>query len=176
MKKQPTYSPEVKERAVRLVLECELDHKSRSAAVQGGARPQTQLMVDFIDQHADEYGVEPICKQLPIAPSTYHRHKRLIEHPEQRSNRAQKNESLELEIKRVWSESYGNYGVRKVWLQLGRESISAARCTVARLMKRLGLQGVRRGRRIKTTFSSPADKKPMDLVKRDFSALRPNQL
>ena len=133
-------------------------------------------MVDFIDQHRDQYGVEPICKLLPIAPSTYRRVKQFEVNPSLRSARAQRDAVLKPEIKRVWEDSYENYGVRKVWLQLKREAIQVARCTVARLMKQLNLQGVKRSRRIKTTIQSDEDNKPVDLVKRDFSATRPNQL
>ncbi len=133
-------------------------------------------MVDFIDQHREQYGVEPICHLLPIAPSTYRRLKQHEANPTLRATRVQQDEQLTPEIKRVWKNSYENYGARKVWLQLKREAINVARCTVARLMKQLNLQGVRRGRRIKTTIGSDADSKPLDLVKRDFSATRPNQL
>ena len=96
-------------------------------------------MVDFIDQHRDEHGVEPICKELPIAPSTYRRCKALERQPEKRSKRTRRDDQLCHDIQRVWEESDRNYGARKVWKQLGRESISAARCTVERLMKHLGL-------------------------------------
>ncbi len=133
-------------------------------------------MVDFIDQHRDQYGVESICKVLPIAPSTYRRSKQLESNPTQRCARAKHDEQLEPEIERVWDESYCNYGARKVWLQLNREAFSVARCTVERLMKKLGLQGVRRGRIKKTTISCVHDEKPLDLVKRNFTAHHPNQL
>ena len=113
-------------------------------------------MVDFIDQHRNEHGVEPICKELPIAPSTYRRCKALERQPEKRSERARRDDQLCHDIQRVWEESDRNYGARKVWKQLSRESISAARCTVERRMKHLGLQGVRRGRRCITTISTEA--------------------
>jgi len=133
-------------------------------------------MVNFIDSHRDEYGVEPICHILPIAPSTYHRHKDLVRHPEKRSKRSQRNEYLSHEIQRVWQESYRNYGAHKVWKQLHRESIPVARCTVERLMKSLGISGVRRGKRCITTIPSEQADRPLDLVQRQFTADRPNQL
>jgi putative transposase len=212
MKKQPGYSKEVRERAVRMVLTSEHDHASRWSAIQSiaskigctpetlrswikkmevdvGSRPgvpsdhtermkklerenrelkraneilrkaadffrpsgvrsaavaaPTEVMVDFIDQYRDRYGVEPIWKELPIAPSTYHHHKTLEQHPERRCERVKNDEQLTPEIQRVWLENHRNYGARKIWKQLNRESIPAARCTV----ERLGLEGVRRGRR-----------------------------
>jgi len=133
-------------------------------------------MVDFIDQYRDVHGVEPICKELRIAPSTYHHYKTLERHPERRSTRVKCDEQLSPEIQRVWEENHRNYGARKVWKQLKRESVPMARCTVERLMKRLGIEGVRRGRRCITTIPSEAAHKPLDLVNREFSALHPNQL
>ena len=94
-------------------------------------------MVDFIDQHRDEHGVEPICRELPIAPSTYRRCRALERQPEKHSERARRDDQPGHDIRRVWEESDRNYGARKVWKQPGRESISAARCTVERLMKHL---------------------------------------
>ena len=133
-------------------------------------------MVDFIDQYKSSYGVEPICKELPIAPSTYYRIKHLVNNPDQRSKRVQNDEFLKQEILRVWHENHCVYGVLKVWKQMLREGISVARCTVARLMKALEIHGVRRGRVCKTTVSSPDDEKPLDLVNREFKASAPNQL
>ena len=133
-------------------------------------------MVAFIDQYRDVHGVEPICKELPIAPSTYHHYKTLEQHPQRRSARAKCDEQLSPEIQRVWEENHRNYGARKVWKQLKRESVPVARCTVERLMKKLGIEGVRRGRRCITTIPSEAAHKPLDLVNREFSALHPNQL
>lgn len=92
-------------------------------------------MVDFIDRHRDLYGVEPICQLLPIAPSTYHRCKVLERDPDKRSERSKREEQLSPDIQRVWEESDRNYGARKVWKQLLRESIPVARCTVERLMQ-----------------------------------------
>lgn len=133
-------------------------------------------MVEFIDQERDQYGVEPICEVLPIAPSTYYRNKYLSGHPEQRCARVQKDEALMPEITRVYEENNGVYGARKVWKQLKRESTSTARCTVERLMHRLGLEGVRRGKRCITTIQDELADKPLDLVNRQFTAERPNQL
>ena len=133
-------------------------------------------MVAFIDQYRGTYGVEPICQELPIAPSTYYRCKQLEREPERRSRRAKSDEKLIPEIQRVWQESHRNYGARKVWKQLHRETIPAARCTVERLMGREGLEGVRRGKRCITTIPDDIADKPLDLVQRQFKALRPNQL
>jgi transposase InsO family protein len=133
-------------------------------------------MVEFIDRHRDEYGVEPICDVLPIAPSTYHHHKLLEHNPERRSLREKRDEELCLEIDRVWRESHCNYGARKVWKQMHREAIPVARCTVERLMAKLGIAGVRRGKRCITTVPSDMAEKPLDLVRRQFVADRPNQL
>lgn len=133
-------------------------------------------MVDYIDHHRDKFGVEPICQVLSIAPSTYHRHKQLEESPEKRSNRSRRDDELLPEIQRVWQESYRNYGAYKIWKQLHRESVDVARCTVERLMKKLGIAGVRRGKRCITTIPSDLADRPLDLVKRQFTADRPNQL
>ena len=133
-------------------------------------------MVDFIDAHRDEFGVEPICEVLPIAPSTYRRCKALERAPEQRSARALRDEQLLPQIERVWEESHRNYGARKVWKQLQRESVRVARCTVERLMREAGLQGVRRGQRCRTTLPAAVEQPPQDLVQRRFTAERPNQL
>ena len=133
-------------------------------------------MVDFIDQYRAHHGVEPICKLLPIAPSTYWRGKTQSRQPESRCARSKRDEQLLPEIQRVWKESDQNYGARKVWLQLNKEFVIVARCTVERLMKRLGIVGVRRGKRCITTVPDESATKPLDLVQRVFSAERPNQL
>jgi transposase InsO family protein/transposase-like protein len=240
MSKPKTYSPEVRERAVRMVFEHESEHTSQWAAIQSiaekigcsgetlrnwvrqaernqgtrpglstedrarlkelerenrelrraneilrkasayfaqaSARPPTALMVSFIDDHREEYGVEPICRVLPIAPSTYYHHKAREADPTLRPARSQRDEQLREQIRRVWKENFQVYGVRKVWRQLNREGHTAARCTVARLMSGLGLFGAVRGRRFKTTVPAELADRPMDLVERDFSAERPNQL
>jgi putative transposase len=128
-------------------------------------------MIAYIHAHKDRYGVEPICRVLPIAPSTYY-------HATRRpaSARAIRDTKLKGEITRVHAEHFGVYGARKVWRQLHREGITVARCTVERLMRELGLEGVRRGKPHRTTTPEAAATRPADLVGRDFSATRPNQL
>jgi len=134
-------------------------------------------MVSFIEEHREENGVEPICRQLPIAPSTYYEQKARKADPSKRPNRAIRDAALRDEIERVWKEHFGVYGARKVWRQLKREEIGVARCTVERLMRAMGLEGAIRGRRYKkTTIADEASERPADLVQRDFSADRPNQL
>ncbi len=134
-------------------------------------------MVTFIDEHHEEHGVEPICRQLPIAPSTYYEQKAREADLSRLPDRAVRDAQLREEIERVWKEHFGVYGVRKVWRQLIREEIGVARCTVERLMRQMGLQGAIRGRRYKkTTVANEAATRPADLVQRDFSADRPNQL
>ena len=133
-------------------------------------------MVAFVDDHREAYGVEPICSVLPIAPSTYYRHKAREADPALHPARAQRDEELRVEIQRVWKDNFQVYGVRKIWRQLNREGQGVARCTVARLMRGLGLAGAARGRRFRTTVPADAAHRPMDLAQRDFSARRPNQL
>jgi len=138
----------------------------------------------FIDDHREVYGVEPtpdrvrgrFCRVLPIAPTTYRVHSARLADPSLRSDRAKRDAGLRPEIERVWKANYEVYGVRKVWRQLNREGIEVARCTVARLMKELGLAGVVRGKPVKTTLSNPATPCPEDRVKRQFHAPRPNAL
>jgi putative transposase len=134
-------------------------------------------MVTFIDQHRAMYGVEPICAVLPIAPSTYFRHKGHQRTPETRSARARRDDELRAAIQRIWDANHQVYGPRKVWKQLRREGHTVARCTVERLMRAMGLRGASRGRAWKiTTQSDPAVSRPADLVDRQFTATRPNQL
>jgi len=134
-------------------------------------------MVGFIDDHRAEYGVEPICSVLPIAPSTYHEQKARQADLSKRSDRALMDLALREDIERVWKENFGVYGVRKVWRQLRRESHVVARCTVERLMREMGLSGAIRGKRFKrTTLVDESARRPADLVQRDFTATRPNQL
>lgn len=133
-------------------------------------------MIAFIDDNRQEYGVEPICRVLPIAPSTYHDHAAKKRDPSLLSERASRDETLKIEIKRVFSENFCVYGVRKVWLQLRREAFSTARCTVERLMQQMGLRGVIRGKPVRTTVSGPADSCPLDRVHRQFHAPAPNRL
>ncbi len=133
-------------------------------------------MVAFIDAHREAYGVEPICAVLPIAPSTYYEAKARQADPTRHSARAQQDARLRPEILRIWRAHRQVYGGRKVWKQLGREGHVVARCTVARLMRALGLRGVVRGRRVRTTRPEAVAERPQDLVRRDFQATRPNQL
>jgi transposase InsO family protein len=133
-------------------------------------------MVGFIDQHRAEYGVEPICAQLPITPSTYYEHKAREAEPERLPPRVRRDVEISQEIQRVWDDNFQVYGARKVWRQLGRNGIAVARCTVERLMRSLGLQGVVRGAKRRTTISRDQTEYPADLVKRQFDAIRPNQL
>lgn len=133
-------------------------------------------MVGFIDAHREMYGVEPICAVLPIAPSTYYEQKARQADPRRQPARVQREARLRPEIQRVWQANRRVYGAKKVWKQLNRETIPVARCTVARLMRDLGLRGVVRGRRITTTIPDALAARPRDLVERDFRATRPNQL
>jgi transposase InsO family protein len=133
-------------------------------------------MIAFIDNHRDAYGVEPIARVLPIAPSTYYQHKAEQRDPGLRSARAHRDEILRGEIARVFDANYRVYGVHKVWRQLNREGITVARCTVRRLMRELGLRGATRGRAFKTTTVAGAGPRPADLVERDFVVSAPNRL
>jgi putative transposase len=134
-------------------------------------------MVRFIDQHRAAYGVEPICRVVPIAPSTYFRWKAQESDPTTRSPRALRDEVLKAIIQRIWTEQQQVYGSRKIWKQMGREGLREARCRVRRLMRALGLRGAVRGRAWTTTTQpAPAADRPADLVARQFSATRPNQL
>jgi transposase InsO family protein len=136
-------------------------------------------MVSFIDEHRDAYGVEPICAVLPIAPSTYHAHKQLQADPKRRCRRARRDEVLRERIRGVWEENFAVYGVRKVWRELKRRypDEPVARCTVARLMAEMGLEGAVRGHKfVRTTIADDAVARPQDLVTRQFQATAPNQL
>ncbi|UNO24362.1 IS3-like element IS51 family transposase [Pseudomonas amygdali] len=240
MKKLPKYSPEVRERAIRMVFEHLPEYESQWATISaiapkigctpetlrlwvrqsernsgqrdglstverervkllerenrqlrqaneilrkasayfcpGGARPPIQTMKTFIDENRQSYGVEPICKVLPIAPSTYYRYAAQQADPSQQSARAQRDQELGEHIQRVWDEHFHVYGVRKVWRQLLREGQQVARCTVQRLMGELVLQGVVRGKPVKTTVSDQARPCPQDHVNRQFVAECPNAL
>ena len=136
-------------------------------------------MVSFIDDHREAYGVEPICAVLPIAPSKYHAHKALQIYPERRCPRARRDDVLRERIRQVWEENFAVYGLRQVWRELKRKHRDepVARCTVARLMDELGLQGAVRGRKfVRTTIADEAVMRPQDLVTRQFKATAPNQL
>jgi putative transposase len=142
----------------------------------GARRPPVEEMISFIDDHRGTHGVEPICKVLPIAPSTYRAHVAKRSDPAKLSLRARQGLALQPEIARVFAANFEVYGARKVWLQLNREGLSVARCTVARLMRGMGLRGVIRGKPIRTTFSDKAAPCPADHVNRQFHAPRPNVL
>ena len=131
-------------------------------------------MIAFIDDHRAAYGVEPICEVLRIAPSTYHAHAAVRADPAKGSARSRRGAELCAEIRRVHEANFGVYGVRKVWRQLRREGIPAARCTVARLMRRMGLRGVIRGKSTRTTVPDKATPCPADKVNRQFQVPRPN--
>ena len=133
-------------------------------------------MIAFIDAHRSEYGVERICEQLPIAPSTYYEHKRREVDPSRLPSRVQRDGELTGSIHRVWEENFRVYGARKVWRQLHREGVPVARCTIERLMRRDGLCGVVRGRKKRTTFPADVADRPLDRVHRQFVASRPDQL
>jgi transposase InsO family protein len=133
-------------------------------------------MIAFVDDHRGEYGVEPICRVLPIAPSTYRAHAARRADPSTAPPRVQRDAMLKAHVRRVWDENFQVYGVRKVWRQLGREGIDVARCTVARLMREMGLQGAARGKTVRTTISDKAAPCPRDKVNREFRAPAPNRL
>ncbi|TPG16470.1 IS3 family transposase [Sphingomonas koreensis] len=234
------YAPEVRDRAVRMVLDHQKDHASRWAAVvsiaakigcaaqtlhewvkkaevdsgrragvptdvaaqlkalerenrelrqaneilrkasayfcSGGARPPVQAMIAFIDDQRAVHGVEPICKVLPIAPSTYHAHVAQRRDPLRLSARARRDVALRVEVRRVFDANFRVYGVRKVWRQLQREGFDVARCTVARLMRAMGLAGVIRGKPVRTTIGDRSAPCPLDRVNRQFRAPAPNML
>ena len=133
-------------------------------------------MVAFIDDHRAAYGVEPICAVVPIAPSTYYEQKARQADATRQPARAQRDARLRPEIQRVWDANLQVYGVKKVWKQLNREQIPVARCTVGRLMRALGLRGTVRDGTTWTTQPALAATRPADLVDRNFTATRPNEL
>jgi len=133
-------------------------------------------MVQFVDAHRAQHGVAPICAQLPIAPSVYYEAKARQRDASRLPRRAQLDQELSTAIHRVYETNFRVYGARKVWRQLGREGIAVARCTVERLMHVDALQGVVRGRKCRTTIADETAARPLDLVKRQFTATRPNQL
>ena len=133
-------------------------------------------MRDFIDKHRDTFWVEPVCKVLQVAPSAYRRHAALLREPYKRCARARRDDELTPEIQRVWQANMQVYGADKVWRQLAREGVTVARCTVERLMRRLGLRGVMRGKVVRTTVGDAKAPCALDLVNRQFRAERPNQL
>ena len=132
--------------------------------------------MSFIDAHREDLGVEPICRELAVAPSSYHEHARRQADPGKRPARARRDDEIKAQIKRVHEASSGLYGARKVWHQLLRDGVAVARCTVERLMAAMGLAGVRRGKTTVTTVSNPKAPCPLDKVNREFRAERPNAL
>ena len=133
-------------------------------------------MISFIDEHRSVLGVEPICRLLPIAPSTYYEVVAKRTAVDRLSARERNDIAMKVEIRRVFYENFQVYGVRKVWRQLQREGFDIARCTVARLMRMMGLQGIIRGKPIKTTVSDRSGPCPLDRVNRHFKAPAPNML
>jgi transposase InsO family protein len=133
-------------------------------------------MIAFIDDHRAVHGVEPICKLLPIAPSTYHAHLAKRDDPAKLSDKARRDAALRIEVRRVFDANFRVYGVRKVWHQLRREGFDVARCTVARLMRAMGLAGVIRGKPVRTTISDRSAPCPLDRVNRQFHAPAPDML
>jgi transposase InsO family protein len=135
-------------------------------------------MVSFVDAHRDTYALESICAQLPIAPATYYAHRARALNPARRSARQRRDDELPVQIRRVWDANFQVYGPRRVWRHLTRrEGMRVARCTVERLMRRIGLRGAVRGRAFRvTTTPSTVVERPLDLVARNFIASRPNQL
>ena len=133
-------------------------------------------MISFIDEHRGVFGVEPICRLSPIAPSTYYENVAKRLDVDRLSVRARCDIGMKIEIRRVFEENFRVYGVQKVWRQLKREGFDVARCTVARLMRAMSLQGIIRGRPIRTTFSDKAAPSPLDRVNCQFKAPAPNRL
>ncbi|WXM90730.1 IS3 family transposase (plasmid) [Escherichia coli] len=142
---------------------------------EGGVRPPLEKIMPLLDKLREQCGVGPVCSELHIAPSTYYHCQQQRHHPDKRSARAQRDDWLKKEIQRVYDENHKVYGVRKVWRQLLREGIRVARCTVARLMAVMGLAGVLRGKKVRTTISRKAVAAG-DRVNRQFVAERPDQL
>ena len=134
------------------------------------------MSVSFVDAYRDDHGVEPICRVLAIAPSTYYSHVRRRAHPETAPPRVQEDANLMTQIRRVFDEHFQVYGVRKVWRQLKRDGYDVARCTVERLMRKMGLAGIIRGARTRTTVADRQASCPLDHVNRQFKAPCPNAL
>ena len=133
-------------------------------------------MIAFIDDSSSKFGVEPICKHLPIAPSTYYGHLARRVDPERLSDRAKRDAKLRPEIERIFNDNFRVYGVRKIWHQMRREGFDVARCTIASLMRDMNLEGVIIGKKIKTTIPDKAQPCPQDKVNRQFGVPAPNML
>jgi len=134
------------------------------------------MMYGLVDGHRSTFGVEPICRVLEIAPSAYRRHAARRRNRSLLSARAQRDDALMPRIEQIWNMNLQVYGADKVWKQMNRENVAVARCTVERLMRRLGLRGVRRGKVVRTTVRDNKALCPLDKVNRQFRAERPNQL
>ncbi|MES2336098.1 MAG: IS3 family transposase [Pseudomonadota bacterium] len=181
--KRPGVSSEMAERMKALERENrelrqanEILRKASAYFCDGGVRPPVEVMVKFIDDHRGAHGVEPICEMLPIAPATYYEHLAKRADPARLSDRAKSDEALRPEIQRVFDANWQVYGVRKIWRQLRREGFDVARCTVARLMKSMGIQGIIRGKPQKTTIPDKRLPCPLDKVNRQFRVPAPNML
>lgn len=133
-------------------------------------------MTAFIDEHREVYGVEPICRVLPIAPSTYHERDAQRRDSGRLSDRARRDRDLKPPVLRVFAENFGVYGLRKVWRQMNREGFAVARCAIERLMRDMGLQGAIRGKPVRSTSSDKSAPCPLDQVNRQFHAPAPNML
>ena len=133
-------------------------------------------MIGFIKAHRGQHGVEPMCRVLQIAPSTFYEHLAIERDPMRASDRAKRDAALRPELKRVWDDNLSVYGARKLWHAMKREGYDIARCTVERLMRDIGIEGVRRGKKVKTTRGVPIELCPLDKVNRQFRATQPNQL
>ncbi|MEP1573625.1 MULTISPECIES: IS3 family transposase [Bacteria] len=154
----------------------EILRKASAYFCPGGARPPIEAMISFIEEHRGVFGVEPICRVLPIALSTYYENVAKRDDVDRLSVRARRDIALKIEIRRVFEENFRVYGVRKIWRQLQREGFDVARCTVSRLMRSMGLQGIIRGKPVKTTFPDKSAPSPLDRVNRQFRAPAPNRL
>jgi len=133
-------------------------------------------MIAFIQDHRSQHGVEPMCRVLQVAPSTFYEHQAIARDPDRASDRAKRDRDLRPELLRVWQKNRSVYGARKLWHAMKREKFDIARCTVERLMGDIGIEGVRRGKKVKTTYGQPAELCPLDKVNRQFRASQPNQL
>jgi len=133
-------------------------------------------MIGFIKAHKGQHGVEPMCRILQIAPSTFYERLAIERDPMRASDRAKRDAALRPELKRVWDDNHSVYGARKLWHAMKREGYDIARCTVERLMRDIGIEGVRRGKKVKTTRGVPIELCPLDKVNRQFRATQPNQL
>ncbi|WP_410482857.1 IS3 family transposase [Sphingomonas sp. A2-49] len=154
----------------------EILRKASAYFANGGARPPRAMTMAFIDAHREELGIEPICRELAVAPSSYHQHAARLADPGKRSARARRDDEMKEHIRRVHEDSFGLYGSRKVWRQLLRDGVTIAKCTVERLMKAMGLVGVRRGKSCVTTVPDRKAPCPLDKVNRGFKVQRPNAL